>query len=256
MPHTISCLDLRDAMADKMFYLGAVAAMLALLLRQPAVHAEDNSAVARQRLVVVELFQSQGCSSCPPAEANLNAIAGEPGVLALSFGVTYWDQLGWKDIFATDAYTQRQWDYAHHRGRDTVWTPQIYINGQADLVGTDRSELQEAIGRAERSGPTIDWSVQSITVEASTKSNGAADVWLVRYDPRTLQVPIGGGENSGRTLAQRNVVRELVHLGTWNGDSVTFSLPTSSSHGLKTAAFLQGQGGGQILGASMEGTPY
>ncbi|RUL66413.1 DUF1223 domain-containing protein [Dyella dinghuensis] len=243
-------------MANKMFYLRAVAATLALLLRQPAVHAEDNAAAARQHLVVVELFQSQGCSSCPPAEANLNAIAGEPGVLALSFSVTYWDQLGWKDTFATDAYTQRQWDYAHHRRRDTVWTPQIYINGQTDLVGTNRSELLEAIGRAQTNGPTIDWSAQSITIGASTPSDGVADVWLVRYDPHTLRVPIGGGENGGRTLAQRNVVRDLVHLGTWNGDSVTFPLPTSSSHGLKTAALVQMQRGGRILGASVEETPY
>ncbi|WP_158545089.1 DUF1223 domain-containing protein [Dyella monticola] len=239
-----------------MFYFCVVAATYALLLLQPAVQAEDHSAAAQQSPVVVELFQSQGCSSCPPAEANLNAIATAPGVLALSFGVTYWDQLGWKDTFATDAYTQRQWDYAHHRRRNTVWTPQVYINGRTDLVGTDRSQLLEAIGNAQRSGPAIDWSGQSITIEASTKSSGAADVWLVRYDPRTLQVPIGGGENSGRTLAQRNVVRELIHLGTWNGDSVTFSLPASSSHELKTAALVQEQEGGPILGASVESTPY
>src|SRR5215469_16161958 len=104
----------------------------ALLSAIPAVQAQERSALNPKNLVVVELFQSQGCSSCPPAEDNLNAIAGEPNVLALSFGVTYWDELGWKDSFATEANTQRQWDYAHHHGRDTVWTPQIYINGQHD----------------------------------------------------------------------------------------------------------------------------
>ena len=225
----------------------------ALLSAIPAVQAQERSALNPKNLVVVELFQSQGCSSCPPAEDNLNAIAGEPNVLALSFGVTYWDELGWKDSFATEANTQRQWDYAHHHGRDTVWTPQIYINGQHDLIGNDRIALDDAIGQAQSHGPAIHWSSNGLTVEEATSPpHGSADVWLVRYDPRTLQVPISGGENRGRTLAQRNVVREFVHLGTWNGTASTFPLPASTLKGMKTAALVQVKGGGEILNASVE----
>ncbi|HWA61493.1 MAG TPA: DUF1223 domain-containing protein, partial [Caulobacteraceae bacterium] len=85
--------------------------------------------------VVVELFQSQGCSSCPPANANLMSIADRPDVLALSFGVTYWDQLGWKDTFASPQFTARQWDYARALRHDNVFTPQVVVNGRRDGVG-------------------------------------------------------------------------------------------------------------------------
>lgn len=206
------------------------------------------------RLVVVELFQSQGCSSCPPAEANLNAIAGEPNVLALSFGVTYWDDSGWKDTFANELYTQRQWNYAHHQGRDTVWTPQIYVNGHTDLVGTDRAQLDEAIAQAGGRGPSLTWHNGKLLVHAADPPKNALDVWLVRYDPRTLHVAIGGGENSGRTLPQRNVVREWVHLGTWDGSEHTYTLPPSTTPGLMTAAMIQVSSGGDIVSASVKDT--
>lgn len=230
-----------------------VFAALALLMLHMTVHAQDVASSPQHKLVVVELFQSQGCSSCPPAETNLNAMADHPGVLALSFGVTYWDDLGWKDTFATSTYTERQWSYAHYHRRDTVWTPQMYINGHADLVGTDRAQLEAAIAQAQSDGPAIEWSGNSVSIKASSRANSAGDVWLVRYDPRTQNVAIGGGENNGRTLAQRNVVRELVHLGTWNGGEKTFSLPASSASELNTAALVQVQGGGDILSASVQG---
>jgi hypothetical protein len=206
---------------------------------------------APDHLVVVELFQSQGCSSCPPAEANLNAIAGQPGILALSFGVTYWDSLGWKDTFATEAYTDRQWAYAKHRKRDNVWTPQVYVNGHADLVGTDRTQLDQAIAHANTQGPQLSWEQGQLQV-SSGKPTATCDVWLVRYDPRTINVAIGAGENSGRTLPHRNVVRELVHLGTWNGIAHAFAVPPSAFKGLSTAALVQVEAGGDIVGASKD----
>ena len=199
--------------------------------------------------VVVELFQSQGCSSCPPAEANLNAIAGQPGVLALSFGVTYWDGLGWRDTFATKAYTDRQWAYARHRGRDNVWTPQVYVGGQVDLVGSDRAQLDKAIAHEKTGGPALAWQPGRLEV-GSGKPPAVCDVWLVRYDPRTLNVTIGGGENRGRTLPHRNVVRELIHLGTWDGSPHTYTVPPLSLAGLSTAALVQLRAGGDIVGAS------
>src|ERR1700722_19208978 len=104
-----------------------------------------GSAAAAPSPTVVELYQSQGCSSCPPADANVNALADRPDLLVLSFGVTYWDNLGWKDTFADPAYTQRQWDYAHGMHHDEVATPQVVIDGRRDLVGNDPRELQAAI---------------------------------------------------------------------------------------------------------------
>jgi hypothetical protein len=223
----------------------------ALLAFTALSHAQDVSSPQRQHLVVVELFQSQGCSSCPPAQANLNAIAGQQDILALSFSVTYWDELGWKDTFARDAYTQRQWDYARFHKHSNVWTPQIYINGHTDIVGTDRAQLNDAIAHADSSGPSIDWDKGRLVIGAGHPAT-PCDVWLVRYDPHMLNVRIGAGENSGRTLQHRNVVRELVHLGTWNGAPQNFALPPSPASVLSTAALVQIPQGGEILSASKE----
>jgi hypothetical protein len=213
------------------------------LAQQPAANSSP--------LVVVELFQSQGCSSCPPAEANLNAIAGQANILALSYGVTYWDNLGWKDTFATKAYTDRQWSYARHHRHSQVWTPQVYIDGQKDLVGSDRRELDWAVAQASSQGPSLSWQDGRLMVGAGKPAN-SCDVWLVRYDPRTINVAIGAGENSGRTLPHRNVVRELVHLGKWNGSEHTFKLPVASLTDLSTAALVQIEDGGDILSASRQ----
>ena len=202
-------------------------------------------------LVVVELFQSQGCSSCPPAEANLNAIAGQPGILALSYGVTYWDSLGWKDTFATQAYTNRQWAYAKYRKRDNVWTPQVYVDGHTDLVGSDRAQLDQVIKQANTHGPQLSWQKGQLLVSAG-KPSAVCDVWLVRYDQHTINVAISGGENGGRTLPHRNVVRELVHLGRWNGHPRSFAVPAASLAGLSTAALVQVEAGGDILSASLD----
>jgi hypothetical protein len=225
--------------------LGAIA----LLAFTQVADAQSHPAAAP--LVVVELFQSQGCSSCPPAEANLNAIAGQPNILALSFAVTYWDNLGWKDTFASEAFTNRQYDYSHYQKQDGVYTPQVVVNGQKDLVGTNRAQLDQVIAQAHTQGPSISWAKGQLWVGAG-KPAAPADVWLVRYDPRTLDVAIRAGENGGRTLPHRNVVRELVNLGTWDGRAKTFNLPTPTSAGLSTAALVQIKAGGDILGASKD----
>ena len=107
-------------------------------------------AADRDHPVVIELFQSQGCSSCPPANANVLALAERPDVLALSFQVTYWDQLGWKDTFASPQVTQRQWDYARTLKHSQVWTPQVVVNGRIDTVGTRRGEIEQVIAKADR----------------------------------------------------------------------------------------------------------
>jgi hypothetical protein len=200
--------------------------------------------------VVVEEFQSQGCSSCPPANANVNAIAGRPEILALSFAVTYWDQLGWKDTFDQPAFTQRQWDYAHYAGRGNVATPQVIVDGKTAIVGSDRDELEKVIAKegAPTGGPAIATAGGKISI-GGAKAARPATVWLVRYDPNVRWVSIRAGENDGRKLPHRNIVRELVTLGDWTGRNASFAIPAAKEPGLRTAVLVQSGKGGPIIAA-------
>jgi hypothetical protein len=200
-------------------------------------------------ITVVELFTSQGCSSCPPANANLARLSERPGVLALSFGVTYWDDLGWKDTFASKAYTARQWDYAKGLHHSQVWTPQVVVNGRADVVGATLGEIEKAARDAPlpATGPSITLTKGSVTVASARKPDRPAQVWLVRYDPATVHVPIKRGENTGKTLPHKNVVKELVRLGGFDGTAETLRLPAPSRPDLKTAVLVQAGPGGPIL---------
>ena len=199
---------------------------------------------------VVELYESQGCSSCPPANANVNAIAGRPDVLALNFAVTYWDQLGWKDSFAKPAFTARQWDYARAAGRTQVATPQVVINGRGTVVGSNAAQLAAAISANARgnSGPAI--ARVGAEVKIGAGAGGAATVWLVRYDPRTISVPIKAGENDGKTLPHRNVVRSLDAIGTWKGQAITIALPAAGEATYRSAILVQQGKGGRIVAAT------
>jgi hypothetical protein len=207
-------------------------------------------AAAAAQPVVVELYESQGCSSCPPANANLNAIADRPDVLALSFGVTYWDQLGWKDTFAKPAYTDRQKAYARGLGAQ-LGTPQMVIEGRQDLIGVDAREVESALRHAR---PAMDATVavmrDRVEIGAGQAPKAGADVWLVRYDPRVQQVAIQRGENYGKTLPHRDVVRELTRLGGWNGAPVAFSAKPPADPALRTAVLVQAKNGGPILAAA------
>jgi len=200
--------------------------------------------------VVLELFQSQGCSSCPPANANVNALTGRNDILVLSFGVTYWDRLGWKDTFAKPEFTQRQYAYARGLGRGNVYTPQVVLNGRLDVSGIKRGQLQSAIRRAGRV-PEFPLSLRGgeLALAEARASARPADVWLVRYDPLTINVPIQAGENGGRTLPHRNIVRELVRLGTWRGKATTYRFPRPQQPGLRTAILVQERNGGPIVAA-------
>lgn len=198
---------------------------------------------------VVELYQSQGCSSCPPANAAVNALADRPDLIALSFAVTYWDQLGWKDSFAKPAHTQRQRDYADAFGNRSVYTPQIVVNGRAHVEGSDKAAIARVLAAKPLGGPAISFTAGRVAVAAASAAR-PADVWLVRYDPRTLNVPIKAGENGGRTLPHRNVVKQLVRLGAWTGAAAAFALPASPEPGLRTAAFVQAGRGGPIVAAA------
>jgi hypothetical protein len=199
---------------------------------------------------VVELFQSQGCSSCPPANAVLNSIADRPDVLALSFAVTYWDRLGWKDIYAHPAFTARQWEYSKAGGRTHVSTPQMIVNGRGVLVGSRKEQAEAFIKRFDRggSGPTIAASGGRVAI-ARGRTAQPANVWLVRYDPRTHEVPIRAGENGGRTLPHKNIVREVHLLGKWTGDAGSFAIPRASNSIYRSAILVQDGPGGAILAA-------
>ncbi len=220
------------------------AAALALLAPSWAAAADGSHPT------VVELFQSQGCSSCPPANANAMALSDRPDLLVLSFGVTYWDQLGWKDTFASPQFTARQWDYAHSLHHSEVWTPQVVVNGRADVVGVNRGELEDLIRHVDRgaSGPAIELHGGQVLVGAGS-SRPSARVFLVRYDPNVVQVPIQRGENSGKTLPHKNIVKELVTLGVWTGAAQAFALPAAGRPGLESAILVQAGVGGAILAA-------
>ncbi|HWD67593.1 MAG TPA: DUF1223 domain-containing protein [Caulobacteraceae bacterium] len=227
------------------FAARTAAAVFALTAAAPAFAADARHPT------VVELFQSQGCSSCPPANANAIALSDRPDLLVLSFGVTYWDQLGWKDTFASPQYTARQWDYAHALHHSEVWTPQVVVNGRADVVGVRRDELEALIRREDRgaSGPAISSRGDEVAVSAGP-ARPAAEVFLVRYDPKIVQVPIRRGENGGKTLPHKNVVKALIRLGSWSGSAQTYRLPAEVAAGLKSAVIVQGGPGGAILAAA------
>jgi hypothetical protein len=222
----------------------ALAGLAALTASGSAVAADANHPT------VVELFQSQGCSSCPPANAVLNGLAGRPDIPALSFAVTYWDQLGWKDTFAHSAYTARQWEYSRAGGRSHVATPQMIVNGRGVLIGHNKGQAEAFIRRFDRgaSGPAIAAGPGKIRV-AGTRPGRPANVWLVRYDPRSNQVPIRAGENGGRTLPHKNIVRSLHLLGKWNGGAAAFAVPAVPNGIYRSAVLVQDGPGGAILAA-------
>jgi hypothetical protein len=228
-------------------WLRLVAALTSCCLVLGAVSARAD---ASQRSVV-ELFQSQGCSSCPPANANLNALSERADVLALSFSVTYWDSLGWKDTFAKREFTDRQYQYAHAMHQPNVYTPQVVVNGRLAGVGAEPGEIEALMRKAERpgAGPSIDIAVGSVEIGAAAAPAQGADVWLVRYDPRMLEVPVLHGENAGKTLPHKNIVREMVRLGGWTGGAQSFAI-AAGDPAFSVAILVQTAGAGPILAAA------
>lgn len=207
-----------------------------------------SSAVAGP--AVVELFTSQGCSSCPPADANLGRLVDRDDVLALSFGVTYWDYLGWQDTFARREFSARQHAYARAFGAANVFTPQMVVNGREVLIGHDLDEIEAAIttlGPANVTAVTV--TADKAIVDAATTPPVTADIWLVRYEPGTIDVPVARGENGGRTLPIAHAVRELTRIGTWSGGALELTLPAGDPT-LKRAILIQDPKSGAILAAA------
>lgn len=209
-----------------------------------------GAALARERPVVLELFTSQGCSSCPPAEALLGEFAGRADVLPLGFHVTYWNRLGWRDTFSFEGATQRQAAYVSLLGSGTSFTPQMVIDGRTSAIGSRRDEVSAAIRKASAlREPGIDVAVSrsggGVAIRVGAGS-GRAQILLVGFD-RQRTTPIGRGENGGRTIAQSNVVRSLRSVGTWTGGPVELS--EAAPVGEDAAVILQAADG-RILGAA------
>ena len=197
--------------------------------------------------VVLELFTSQGCSSCPPADNAVARVADRPDVIALSFNVTYWDHLGWKDTFARPEFTDRQVAYAKALGQGAPYTPEVVAGGRAGGVGNTARALDGLIAQGRTSATTMISVVPGkVSVAAGVAPRRGADVWLVSYDPRVIQVPVKAGENGGKTLPQRNVVRGLKRLGAWSGQAASYSAPAIDP-GLRGVVIVQGRDAGPIL---------
>jgi len=210
------------------------------------------SAAERPVANVVELFTSQGCSSCPPANANLIRLRDRSDVLALSFAVTYWDQLGWKDTFGRGEYTARQETYEAPLGHDGPFTPQIVVNGRSDVVGDEMASIEGLLHRGHLSdAPTIAIEGGALRVGEGSAPKAGADVWIVRYDPRVQNVPVARGENAGRTLPHGNVVHALTRIGTWRGEAASYPIEAGDP-GLRTAVLVQAAHGGPILSAATD----
>ncbi len=206
----------------------------------------------QQSPIVVELYQSQGCSSCPPANLALNTVANNPDIIALNFSVTYWDRLGWKDIFGDEKYTDRQVAYARTLRERNVYTPQVVINGTRAIVGNRPGELKQAItvSRKIYGGPSIKGKGKFVSISKANNKQRNTKVWLVRYDPRTLNVAIKTGENGGRTLPHKNIVRELKDMGYWTGEAMNLTLPKAGDKRWKSVVLVQNMGTGKILSAA------
>ncbi|MDX2258671.1 MAG: DUF1223 domain-containing protein [Hyphomicrobiaceae bacterium] len=210
---------------------------------------------------VVELFTSQGCSSCPPADSLMGRYAARGDVIALTFAVDYWDYLGWKDTLASPRYAERQRAYAKGRGDSSVYTPQAVINGRLHAVGSSGPDIDKAIQRLSLAQPmTVPIEVRedglSLVIEAgegaATPPGEPATIWLAVMQAEH-KVEIARGENAGRSITYYNVVRELAPVGEWRGQATRITLARDSVMwpGAKACAILLQQGlGGPILGAA------
>jgi hypothetical protein len=213
--------------------------------------------MAGVRPAVIELYTSQGCSSCPPADALLGELAQRPDVLALSFHVDYWDQYGWPDRFALPEARQRQLDYVRHFKLDWVYTPDMVIDGHVDVLGVDRNDILHRL-MAPRTGVPVHLAFEGtdLIVSVDAVSGASGNVELISYMPKAV-TPIGRGENAGRELHEFNVVRSFETLGTWKGAAAQWkvergSLPPDAAN---VAILVQQPGPGVIVGAVSAALP-
>jgi hypothetical protein len=214
---------------------------------------------------VVELFTSQGCSSCPPADKVIGELAKDPSIIAMSMPIDYWDYLGWKDTLADSRFSARQKAYSRMRGDREVYTPQAVINGSVHVVGSDLTSIENAIGATSKEGVmsvpvTMTQSGKQLTVSVAAASKAPVaqhgEVWICSIS-KAIPISIGRGENRGKELTYYNVVRNLVKVGDWNGNPGSWTVPLESvEHDGVDAAVAIVQDGGRDKPGPMLGAAY
>ena len=234
----------------------ALLAIATLIGVAPEANAEPRA--------VVELFTSQGCSSCPPADALLGKLAHDPNVIALTLAIDYWDYIGWKDTLAIPGHANRQKAYSKMRGDRGVYTPQVIVNGSTQALGSDQADIERAIGQSHHASATLSVPVSikvadgrlTVDAPAGKGTDEHAEVWLCPVSS-AVPVAIGRGENHGRTITYHNAVRRWIRLGEWNGAAASWSISLKDlkSDGADKAAVLLQSGSasrpGPMLGAAM-----
>lgn len=232
---------------------------LGLFLAALTLAMSPAASAAGKRPVVVELFTSQGCSSCPPADAILAHLADRKDVLAMTLPVTYWDMLGWRDTLASEGNTRRQKAYAVAMGRGGVYTPQMIVDGVNDVVGSREQQVDQAVTSRENDMTAIPVELHLSHAELEIRigtgdavPNPNATIWLFHILGRAT-VAVGTGENGGHTLPYRDVVRDIKAVGIWKGQPISLDLPraemTNAPHDA-IAVVVQQNGYGRILGAA------
>jgi hypothetical protein len=211
-------------MRRRRLVLSSVAIVVSSVLAGASANAAPNA--------VIELFTSQGCSSCPPADELAGRLARDPSIVVMSLAVDYWDYIGWKDTNAIPGHAKRQRAYAHVRGDRDVYTPQVVVNGIAHVLGSDRSAIETAIAKTRKHAGTMSLPVAlavagdqiTVTMPAAKGDYRKGEVWLCPMSAK-VPVPIGRGENAGHTITYYNVVRRWVKLGDWSGSAGTLTMP-------------------------------
>lgn len=215
----------------------AIAAAAATLSFSPLVKDAHASDIPRKQ-AVVELFTSQGCSSCPPADRLLGELVGNPDVIALTLPVDYWDYLGWKDTLARPAFSERQRGYAEARNDKQVYTPQVVVDGHMTCIGSRKQEVSDRIEKSLKSASVANLDVKisgsslGISVTPATGAVSAAPmratVWLVPVRSR-VTVDIGHGENGGKTSTYSNVAQDFIKVGEWSGGKADYVATVSKT---------------------------
>lgn len=211
-----------------------------------------SAATAAVAPVVIELFTSQGCSSCPPADALLGELARRPNVIALAYHVDYWDELGWKDRFAIPAATQRQRGYVSKLSKSGAFTPQVVVSGDTSLVGSNRAAVMQAVaGDRDALAVKLSKTRDELIVDLPEQWREPMDVHVASYLSEAT-TKIGSGENANRTLRHHHIVRSFKRLGVWSGRPQQMKLPVASlpRDATHVAVILQRPRQGAIAGAA------